>query len=143
MTAEVDGDLPWVDDVPRALGADEVAVLHLEEALDLLLDVLNGEILRSSAGKMVFKQRADIGDGEVGLIEERHLVNHLGDGAFQLSYVGARVFRYVHLNILGDDEVLPPSALRYSLMKLLTMPSFVSISGGWMSMVPPWLNREW
>lgn len=108
LTAEVDGNLPWVDDVPRALGADEVAVLHLEEALDLLLDVLNGEILRSSAGKMVFKQRADIGDGEVGLIEERHLVNHLGDGAFQLSYVGARVFRYVHLNILGDDEVLSP-----------------------------------
>ena len=34
-----------------------------------------------------------------------------------------------------------PSDSRYSSTKLFTMPSFVSISGGWMSNVPPELKR--
>ena len=48
---------------------------------------------------------------EVGLVEERHLVDHLRDGAFQLADVRAGAFRDVHLDVVGDVEVVRPFRL--------------------------------
>lgn len=46
LAAQVYGYLPRIDDVARTFGADEVEMLHLEEILDLSLDVFNCEVLR-------------------------------------------------------------------------------------------------
>ena len=84
---------------------------HLVEVLHFLLNVGDGEALRRAAGEVVLQQRAHVVQLEVGLVEERHLVDHLRDGALQLADVRAGAFRDVHLDVVGDVEVVRPFRL--------------------------------
>ena len=54
---------------------------------------------------MVLQQRAHVVQAQVGLVEKRHLVDDLGDGAFQLTDIGAGAFRDVHLDVFRNGEI--------------------------------------
>ena len=104
LAAEVDGDVARVDDVARALVADQVLLADLEELAHHLLDVLDGEVLRRSAGEVVLEQSSHVVDGEAVGLEELYVGDDLDDGALELADVGAGVFGDVDLDVLGDGQ---------------------------------------
>ena len=120
-----------------------IAVADLVIVFHLALDVGDGKSFRGAAGEVALEHATHVVECQVGVVGERHLVDDFGDGAFSASRilraeVSRRMYIWISLDMENDGS---PSLSRYSSMKLFTMPSFVSISGGWMSKVPPELNR--
>ena len=84
--------------------ADFVIVFHLA------LNVGDGKPFRGAAGEVALEHAAHVVERQVGVVGERHLIDDLGDGAFQFADIRAGVLGDVHLNITRDGERRVPFA---------------------------------
>ena len=96
-----------------------------------MLDRTHVETLHGTRREVVFQQGADVGEGDVRVVEVCDLRDDLRHSAFKLANVRAGDFRYVHLYVFGNvqvvgvlggsiflDKALDDSQLRFDLRRL-------------------------
>ena len=96
-----------------------IAVTDLVVVLHLALDVGDGEPFRGAAGEMALEHAAHVVERQVGVVGECHLVDDLGDGAFQLADIRAGVLGDVHLDVARDGKRRVPFAFAVLLDEAL------------------------
>ena len=105
LAAKIYAYLTCIDDIARSFFTNELGMTDLVEVLDFLLYIRDCEPLRRTAGEVVLKQIPYVGEADIGLVEERHLVDDFGHGAFQLPDIGTGAFGDVKLDVFGDAQL--------------------------------------
>ena len=93
LAAQVHGNLACVSDVARSFLSYQIGVADFIVAFHLVLDRTHVETLDGTRREVVFQQGADVGKGDVRVVEVCDLRDDFRYGAFKLANVRAGDFR--------------------------------------------------